>query len=104
MPLRMSISTASACFPEISRRPAMRTAFARPSATIANAKSHSPCASRGRIALSITCPVSQKRAICAACEPTASTIETTRERRYGRRNPSRRKNVRRLETALTVEI
>ena len=35
MPLRMSISTSSACRPESSRRPSMSTARARPSPTIA---------------------------------------------------------------------
>jgi hypothetical protein len=100
----MSISTASACRPEISRRPTISTAFTAPSATIAPTKSHSSCESWGRSALSTTWPVSQISAICAACDPTASTIDTTSETRYGRRKPSRRKNVLRYGTALTVEI
>src|SRR5215471_9667889 len=47
-------------------------------------------------------PVTQMSAIWAACEPTASTIETTSPRRYGRRNERSRPNVRRYGTALTV--
>ena len=47
------------------------------------------------IALLITPPITQTSAICAACEPQASTIETTRETLYGFRKPSSRANVRR---------
>ena len=45
--------------------------------------------------------VTQTSAICAACEPTARTIETTSPTRYGRRKPSRRTKVARYGTALT---
>ena len=46
----------------------------------------------------------QTSAICAACEPTASTIETMSGRRYGRRKPSRRTNVARYGTASSVRV
>src|SRR5438067_11925988 len=47
-------------------------------------------------------PVTQTSAICAACDPTASSTETARPTRYGRRNPSSRTNVERYGTALTA--
>jgi hypothetical protein len=42
----------------------------------------------------------------AACEPTASKIETASDHRYGRRKPSRRTNVRngREVDSITFEI
>jgi len=49
----------------------------------------------------MTCFVTQTSAICAACDPTASTVETIRPTRYGLRNPSRRTKVVRYGTALT---
>ena len=64
----------------------------------------SACESRGWIASSTTRPVIQTRPICAACEPTASTIETTRETRYGFRKPSSRANVRRYGEASGVTL
>ena len=100
----MSISTASACFPEMSLRAAMSAARNTPRPTIAQTYIQSLPASCGAIASSITCFVTQTSAICAPWDATASTIETTSETRYGRRKPSSRKNVRRYGTALTVEI
>src|SRR5262249_23833567 len=46
-------------------------------------------------------PVTQMSAICAVCDPTASTAEITRPRLYGRRKERSRANVRRYGTAFT---
>ena len=46
---------------------------------------------------SITNPMRTGTRIPATCEPIARTDETTSEARYGRRNPSRRTNVRRAD-------
>src|SRR2546421_5539980 len=99
----MSISTARACLPEIRRRPVIRTAFAAPRATIAQTKSQSSCVSRGAIAWSITFFVTQISATCAACEATASAIETPSPTRYGVRKPSSRKNVVRFAGAVATK-
>ncbi len=94
MPLRMSISTSSACRPESSRRPSMSTARARPSPTIAPTEIQSSSVSPPRSARSITSrPVIQTSAICAACEPIARMIEIASPVRYGFRNASRRKKM-----------
>ena len=51
------------------------------------------CGSCVASAPSITSLVSQMSAIAAACEATASMIETISESLYGRRNPRSRANV-----------
>ena len=75
----MSISTASACFPEISLRAAMKIARSAPRPMIAQTKIQSLPASRGVIASSMACAVTQTSAICAPCEATARIVETTSE-------------------------
>src|SRR5436309_685655 len=69
----MSISTSSACLPEMRRRPSMSAAETKPSAAMTPTYSQSRCLSWLTSAWSITFfPVTQMSAICAACEPTAS--------------------------------
>ena len=64
-PLRRSISTPSACRPEIRRRPAISAAFATPRADDRRSAARAGACRRAAIALSITSPVSQRSAICA---------------------------------------
>ncbi len=92
--LRMSNSTPSACRPEMSRRPIMKSERASPTTSTARTISFSALRSLPFTACASPAPVRNAVANCAACERTASTIETTSDHRYGRRNPSRRTNVR----------
>ena len=98
----MSFSIPSACRPEISRRPAISNAFTIPTATIAATTQKSVSVPRCASIPSIASPTSSTIAIAAACESTARIVETSSEPLYGRRKPSRRTNVRRYGTALTL--
>jgi hypothetical protein len=92
----MSISTSSAWRPERIRRPSISAARTTPRTTIAPTDSQSRCVSFRMSPRSMTSrPVTQMRAICAACEPTASTIERISPARYGLRKPSSRLKVER---------
>ena len=101
----MSNSTPSACLPAISRRPSISTDFMRPmprtSATISQRPSSVPSVSGPLIAARMRNVI----AIAASCEPIASSDETTSDHLYGRRKPSRRRNVVRCRgTSGTFEI
>src|SRR5579862_1314222 len=82
----------------------MRTRCAyRPCRMSISTSSHSRCVSWRRSAWSMIClPVTQISAICAACEPTASTTENASPRRYGLRKERSRAKVLRYGTALTA--
>jgi hypothetical protein len=89
----MSNSTPSACLPEMKRRPTMSRAFTAPSPAMTPTRIQSMRWSCGRIASSMTLCVKRMSAIDAAWDAAASTIETTRDHRYGRRNPSNRAKI-----------
>jgi hypothetical protein len=81
----------------------MNNARARPTARTAATISFSACLSCPSTALPSPAPVRNAEANWAACESTASTMETTRDHLYGRRNPSKRANVRLYGIAAILE-
>src|SRR2546423_611885 len=91
----MSISTPSACSPEIKRRPTVQAAFTIPTATTIPIRTGRRLRASALIA-STTDPVSHGKASAPACAPTASRTEAATEILYGARNPRRRTKVLRL--------
>jgi hypothetical protein len=101
----MSNSTPRACLPAINRRPSISVDFMRPMprtrATISQRPSSVPSVSGPLIAARMRNVI----AMAANCEPIASSDETNSDHLYGRRNPSRRRNVVRCRgTSGTFEI
>ena len=91
----MSFSIPSACRPEMIRRPSISAALTSPTTEIASTSQASVVVPRPASMPSIASPTRRTIAIAAACESTARIVETSSDQRYGRRNPSRRTNVRR---------
>ena len=73
----MSFSIASACRPEITRRPTISAAFAIPTTTIAATTQASVSVPRRSSIPSIATPTRTTIAIAAACDSTARIVETT---------------------------
>ena len=100
----MSFSIPSACRPEMIRRPSISAALTIPTIEIATTSQASTVVPRPASIPSIASPTSRTIAIAAACESTARIVDTSSDQRYGLRKPSRRTNVRRYGTSLTVGI
>ena len=77
----MSYSTASACRPEMSRRPTMKSALATPTTTMPPISSASVVPFLSPLSVFTTAPERRATAIAPPCERTASTAETIREPR-----------------------